>query len=143
VADENDFSPIGVVMEYEIMIRESHLDTFGHVNNAAYLQILEEARWDFITARGYGLKEVFESKQGPTILEVTLRFQRELKNREKIKIRSWSTGQSGKVSTLRQVMINSKNEEACIADFKFALFDLNLRKIIAPTDAWKKAIGLT
>jgi hypothetical protein len=29
--------------EYEALIHERHLDTFGHVNNAAYLEILEEA----------------------------------------------------------------------------------------------------
>ncbi len=42
---------------YDVLILESHLDTFGHVNNAAYLTLFEESRWDFITKNGYGLKE--------------------------------------------------------------------------------------
>ena len=48
----------GTVHEYELLIHEAHLDTFGHVNNAKYLEVLEEARWDFITRNGYGLDEV-------------------------------------------------------------------------------------
>ena len=46
---------------YETLIRESHLDTFGHVNNATYLQLYEEARWELITRNGYGLAKVRES----------------------------------------------------------------------------------
>jgi len=31
------------VHEYEILIKEHHLDSFGHVNNAVYLELFEEA----------------------------------------------------------------------------------------------------
>lgn len=46
---------LGPIHEYPVVIREDQLDTFGHVNNAAHLDILEEARWDIITRNGYGL----------------------------------------------------------------------------------------
>ena len=41
------------IFEYPLTIKEFHLDTFGHVNNATYLQIYEEARWEFINQNGY------------------------------------------------------------------------------------------
>ena len=34
---------------YHTQIKEKDLDTLGHVNNAKYLELFEEARWDFIT----------------------------------------------------------------------------------------------
>ena len=34
-----------MVHRIEIKIRGYHLDLFGHVNNARYLEFLEEARW--------------------------------------------------------------------------------------------------
>lgn len=43
---------LGPIHEYPVVIREHHLDTFGHVNNAAYLDILEEARWTPSPATG-------------------------------------------------------------------------------------------
>jgi acyl-CoA thioester hydrolase len=64
---------------YEVIIRESQLDTFGHMNNAAYLVLFEEARWDFITNNGYGLNEVIQLKKGPVILDVAMRFKKEIR----------------------------------------------------------------
>lgn len=128
--------------EYEVLIRETHLDTFGHVNNAVYLSLFEEARWDIVTKRGYGLKEVHRDKLGPTILEVNVKFRREIRNRETIRIRTSVVSQQGKITTLRQVMINSAGEAACIADFVVGLFDMNTRKLVEPTPEWKRALDL-
>ncbi len=33
---------------HEIKVRGFHTDMFGHVNNARYLEFLEEARWEFL-----------------------------------------------------------------------------------------------
>ncbi|MDO4641859.1 MAG: thioesterase family protein [Neisseria sp.] len=35
-----------------IVIRSYHLDGYGHVNNARYLEFLEEARWVFFERKG-------------------------------------------------------------------------------------------
>lgn len=37
---------------FEITIRPYHCDLLGHVNNARYLEFLEEGRWAFWEARG-------------------------------------------------------------------------------------------
>ncbi|MDO9184071.1 MAG: acyl-CoA thioesterase, partial [Bacteriovorax sp.] len=74
------------IYEYDLIILEQHLDTFGHVNNASYLTLYEEARWDFITKNGLGLNKILEAKVGPVLLDLSLTFKSELGNREKIKI---------------------------------------------------------
>ena len=80
------------VFLYRTSILEHHLDTFGHVNNAAYLQLFEEARWDFSQSGGFGLDWVMANKTGPIVLKVELSFRRELGNREKILIESQCLG---------------------------------------------------
>ena len=35
----------------EMKVRGYHLDLYGHVNNARYLEILEDARWDYFENR--------------------------------------------------------------------------------------------
>lgn len=127
---------------YELLIRESHLDTFGHVNNATYLALYEEARWDLTNGNGFGLKDIQKLKTGPVILEVTLKFQSELRLREKIKITTELLDYKGKVGHLRQRMIKEDGTPASEAVFTFGLFDLVARKLIEPNEAWKKAIGL-
>lgn len=130
------------VQKYDVTIRESHLDTFGHVNNATYLVLFEEARWDIITKNGYGLKEVHERQVGPTILEVSVQFRRELVNRETVTICTWLESETGKIWGLRQVIMNSGNDLACSALFKIGLFDMKARRLIAPTLEWKRAMGV-
>ncbi|QQS54741.1 MAG: acyl-CoA thioesterase [Candidatus Competibacteraceae bacterium] len=36
----------------DIKVRGYHLDLFRHVNNARYLEFLEEARWNLLESRG-------------------------------------------------------------------------------------------
>ncbi len=128
---------------YPILIRESHLDTFGHVNNATYLSLFEEARWELITSNGFGLQEVKRSGTGPVILEIQIKYQKELKLRENIRIETQLLDVQGKLQTLQQVILNEKNEVCSTAVFKFGLFDTKERKLIQPTPAWLKAINYT
>jgi thioesterase-3 len=37
-----------MIISSEIKIRGYHLDMYGHVNNARYLELLEEGRWAYI-----------------------------------------------------------------------------------------------
>jgi thioesterase III len=131
-----------VLHEYEMLIKEHHLDTFGHVNNATYLELLEEARWDYITANGYGLDTVRALRRGPVILEVALKFKRELGNRQRIRILTGIETYEGKVGTMFQNIVDQEGQLYCAAHFVFALFDLDARKLVEPTSEWRKALGL-
>ena len=133
---------LGAVHEYRMLILEKHLDTFGHVNNASYLEILEEARWDLITRNGYGLDEVHRLRIGPVVLEAHLRFVRELQNRQAVTIRSWLESHSGKIGRFAQQILCDDGGLCCDAMFTIGLFDLTARKLIRPTPDWARALGL-
>jgi acyl-CoA thioester hydrolase len=131
------------VHEYTLTIVEGDLDTFGHVNNATYLRLFEQARWEWITEGGYGLAEIRRRAQGPTILECTIKFRRELKNRERVVIRSWAESYVGKIASVRQTIVRDDGQVCCEADFVMALFDVQARKIVEPTDEWLGCVGWT
>jgi thioesterase III len=128
---------------HRVMIRESHLDSYGHVNNATYLTLFEEARWEFVTRKDYSHKDIHRLKKGPIILEVTIKFLKEITLRENIDISMDLLDYNGKIGRLGQKMFKSDGSIAADAIFVFGLFDLNARKLIEPTDAWKYAVGLT
>ena len=134
--------PLGAVWEHPIVISETTLDMFGHVNNAAYLTLFEQARWEILATNGYGVKDIMRTGHGPTILEVRLQFKREIRARDKINVRSFVTNQVGKITYLRQIMVKESGEEAAIADFVVGLFDVKARKLIDPTAEWKKMMGI-
>lgn len=130
------------VSKYEVIIRESHLDSFGHMNNASYLVLFEEARWDFITKNGYGLKKVQELQQGPVVLDLSIKFKREIGLREKITITMQMLDYKGKISHFRQEMIKEDGTVATELELTFGLFDLKTRRLIEPTPEWKRAMGI-
>ena len=132
-----------LIFEYEVLIREMHLDSFGHVNNAAYVMLYEEARWDFITRNGCGLDWIQTHQVGPVILDLKVRFKRELKNREKIVIRSRTIEIiSPKILVLEQSMLKQDGKVASDATFTVGFFDMKLRKLTDATPEWLRAVGV-
>ena len=130
-----------MIKEYQILIREHHLDSYGHVNNATYLNLFEEARWEFCTQRGYGYQKVHESGQGPIILEVQMKFLKELKLRERITISLEHISQKGKISQLFQKMTKENGEVACELKLVAGFFDLKNRRLLLPSDEWQAVLG--
>lgn len=128
--------------EYCLVIAEKHLDLFGHVNNAAYLQIFEEARWDWITCNGFGVDQILKLGIGPVILEIRLRFKKELTNHQRILIRSRTVEYRSKIGRLEQVMAREDGQVVCAAEFVIGLFDLRTRRLIKPTSEWLRAVGI-
>lgn len=126
---------------YELMIREHHLDSYGHVNNATYVQILEEARWESITRKGYGYEKVQNSQIGPVILEVSVKFRKEVKLREVIRVSVETEPMKGKIGLIKQTIFKADGTIALEGYVTYGLFDLKSRKLIDPTTEWNQAIS--
>ena len=66
-------------------IRTFHTDSFGHVNNAKYLELLEEARWRY--AEDNGLMTLLEQANlGFIIIDMRLRFRDEVVEGDRITV---------------------------------------------------------
>jgi thioesterase III len=128
------------IFHYPVTIKEGHLDTFGHVNNAVYLALLEEARWDLLNQGNFGIKKIQASGLGPTILEIKISFKRELHLHDKIIIETQMLSYKKKIGVLLHRIIRN-DKVCCTAEYIMGLFCLNERKLIAPTPEWLSAIG--
>lgn len=129
-----------VVYQYKVLIRETHLDVFGHMNNATYLELFEEARWDTIVKNGFDLNYIKRTQTGPVILECNVKFLLEILPREEITITVEQISYHGVIGKLKQQMLKANGEVACEAVFTYGLFDLKNRRLISPTEEWLKAI---
>ena len=129
--------------DYNLTILEHHLDTFGHVNNATYLALFEEARWELIHQAGYGLEEIRRSRLGPVILEAHLSFKRELTLRKRVTIKTSVDSYAKKIGKMTQLMADDEGNLCCEAAFVFGLFHLDHRRLVDPTPAWLAAMGMS
>jgi len=127
--------------KYKKQILEQYLDVYGHVNNASYLTLFEEARWDMVSERGCGYEFVQKTRKGPVILEVNLRFAKELKLREWVVIETQLKKYDGKIGEIEQKILKEGGALATQGVFKFGLFDLEKRRLIEPDKKWKIAFS--
>ncbi len=73
--------------EYILTVRGYELDSFGHVNNAVYLNYMEQARWEIL--RNHGLYDrFFEKGFILAVVEATIRYSREARVYDELSIRT-------------------------------------------------------
>ena len=128
---------------YSVKILEKHLDLFGHMNNASYLELYEDARWQMITDNGHGEKEIRETKMGPVILSMNLRFKKEILNRDMITIYTQFKGmRNSRMMILSQWMVKEDGKIASTVEMDAGLFDMESRKLLVPEPHWLRAMGV-
>lgn len=69
-------------------VRGYELDSFGHVNNAVYLNYLEHARWKMLNQEGITLEQIQKDKRWPVISAIEIKYLRPLFMGETFEIRS-------------------------------------------------------
>ncbi|MBZ4646523.1 MAG: ybaW [Clostridia bacterium] len=73
--------------EFFFEVRGYELDSFGHVNNAVYLNYLEEARWKFFDEMKW--MDFLKSEMlFPVVVETNIRYIRELKMFDKAVVKT-------------------------------------------------------
>lgn len=131
----------GTIYTYPVLIKEYFLDTFGHMNNAMYLTILEDARWDLLTQNGFSLEKIHETGVGPVILDIKIRFLKEIRLREEVVITTQCVSYEKKIGIIAHKIMRG-DELCCSAEITIGLWDLKERKLIPPTPEWLAAIGM-
>ena len=112
------------------------------MNHAIYLQLFEEARWEWATFNGYGLDKMIRLEQGPVVLDVHIRYKKEVRLREHLRIDSVCESFRKRLAVVKHSMINEQGEVCCVAKVTLALFDKKSRALISPTPEFLCGIGL-
>jgi thioesterase III len=119
-----------VMHRITIKIRGYHLDLYGHVNNARYLELLEEARWSFIEQvmpitefeqRGFAfvVVNININYRQPALLDYTLEIQTEM-----VKV-------GNKSAKIHQEIIRAGTEQRIAdADITFVALDTVSKQVL-------------
>ena len=127
---------------HNVVICENQFDTFGHLNNAKYLELYEQARWDLLNQRGYTLETIRRLQQGPVILSIQIDFRRELTAPMPIRITTEMLSYIGKIFVLEQKMLDGEDIVCSKCTLKGGLFDLRQRNLVAPNQQWLKVFNI-
>lgn len=121
----------------EIKVRGYHLDVYQHVNNARYLELLEEARWRhfdnfppaYFTDRGWGFVVVN--------ININYKFPAVLGDVLQIETGVVKIGNSS-IVLKQDVHINGTDKQAVSAEVTFVMLDLKTRKVLPITGELKE-----
>ena len=85
-----------------VRVRGYELDTQGHLNWAEYLHYAEHARWECLTAAGITQDALLATGVGPVVLDVQVRFRRELRGGDEVDVSCAFTWDGDKTYQIRQ-----------------------------------------
>ena len=117
---------------FQVKTETRQFDVLGHLNNAAYMELFEAARWQIYIEKGFGPDWVKTSGFGPVILEASLKYKKEIPPCDKVLIETDCVEYSRLIGIVEQRMYGPQGKVACLGMFKIALMDLRQRKLISP-----------
>ena len=124
------------MFETGIRVRSTQVDQLGHLNNAAFLEIFEWARWEWAEVGGSAFHDMMHTQGvGPVIVHADVSFRREVRFHERLRILTWLVGCDHKKGIILQRMIREDGELAAEARFSFLTIDLARRKVVAMPDS--------
>jgi thioesterase-3 len=108
-----------------IKVRGYHEDRFGHVNNARYLEFLEEGRWDYLDVRGpqggFQALGVF-----PIVAHLSISYRRPTSAGDRLTITTQVASTGSRRIVMHQTIHQDESEKLCCeADITVVLVDAN------------------
>lgn len=115
----------------DIIIRGYHLDLFGHVNNARYLEFLEEARWAAFE-KNVDLVELNAKGLAFTVVNININYRRPAMIHDVIRVETQIAQWRRRSAVIRQEVKNKASGELVAnADVTFVILDTRKQKTAA------------
>lgn len=115
----------------DIIIRGYHLDLFGHVNNARYLEFLEEARWAAFEKTA-DLVELNAKGLAFTVVNININYRRPAMIHDVIRVETQIAQWHRRSAVIRQEVKNKASGELVAdADVTFVILDTRKQKTAA------------
>lgn len=117
----------------QITVRGYHIDFFQHVNNARYLEFLEEARWRYFDDRG--LTALFaQEAEGMAVVNININYRRAAFINDTLTITTVINEVRERNALIGQNIVNQKGEHIADAQIVFVAVDMRRQKAIPFSD---------
>lgn len=118
-------------MQTKIKVRGYHLDVYQHVNNARYLEFLEEARWDGLESSA-GFQWMSAHHIAFVVVNININYRRPAVLGDVLTVTSKVEQLNGKSGVLSQVVtLDPEGQVVADALITFVCIDLKTQKALA------------
>jgi acyl-CoA thioester hydrolase len=122
-------------MKYEtkLSVRTYECDSYGHVNNANYLNYLEFARWDFLKQVGFDYDLMLKNGYGVYVARIEIDYKKSARADDELTIHTWAV-KKGAVSGILQQQISRGEDIIVEAKVTWAFVDRNGMPVRIPKE---------
>lgn len=119
-----------MIFTTDMVIRGFHIDANGHVNNARWVELLEEARWRWLAAE-IDLVALRERGQGPAVIHLDVSYRKAAHVDDDIEFRCWITRLGGRSAVCHQEAWRQRTAEKVLeADVTFLMIDIPTGRVL-------------
>lgn len=93
-----------------VTVASYELDSFGHVNNAVFLNYLEKARCDYMRLKGLKFDDFFIWDTFPLVVRANLEYKYPAKTDDVLDINGWIKSHTATSFTMQYEVINRDNQ---------------------------------
>ncbi|EKM0363803.1 YbgC/FadM family acyl-CoA thioesterase [Cronobacter turicensis] len=117
-------------MQTQIKVRGYHMDVYQHVNNARYLEFLEEARWDGLE-NDESFKWMMANNIAFIVVNININYRRPAVLGDLLTVTSQVKQLNGKSGILSQIItLEPEGEVVADALITFVCIDLKTQKAL-------------
>lgn len=126
-----------MISKVSIKVRGYHLDLFQHVNNARYLEFLEEGRWAFFDDFGEDMG-AFSKDIAWAVVNININYRKEAGFGDELEVQTMLSKCSNRSVTMYQKVINTSTEELVAdADVTYVCFSREAKAALPLPEAYR------
>ncbi|WP_016856472.1 acyl-CoA thioesterase [Halomonas smyrnensis] len=125
-----------------LRVRGYHLDGYGHVNNARYLEFLEEGRWSFFDERPALGEVVGRGKVAFVVVNLNIDYRRAASAGDELEIVTGLAELGSRSARMRQDIRRARDgKTVASADITFVLLDVATNKAVSISGELREALA--
>jgi len=113
-----------------IKVRGYHLDVYGHVNNARYLEFLEEARWAFIEQE-MPISQFEQKGIAFVVVNININYRQPALLDQVVEIQTAMVKLGGRSAKIHQeIFLTGTTQRIADADITFVAIDIKTNQVL-------------
>tara|TARA_R110002012_G_scaffold108780_2_gene251619 strand:- start:3488 stop:3922 length:435 start_codon:yes stop_codon:yes gene_type:complete len=115
----------------QLRVRGYHLDGYEHVNNARYLEFMEEGRWDFFDKHPAMIKELHQAGRAFVVVNLNIDYLAAARQGDDLEVMTGIIEVGERSGICHHRIVRSDGTLIAQADLTFVLLDVRANKASA------------
>lgn len=115
----------------QLRVRGYHLDGYGHVNNARYLEFMEEGRWDFFDQHPAMIKTLHQAGRAFVVVNLNIDYLAAARHGDDLEIITGIVDVGERSGVCYHRIVRKDGTLIAQADLTFVLLDMQANKATA------------